>query len=123
MVSALQHWDRVQAMESPDGWAYRVGVNLLPRRMRRRAFERRLLIRSEAVDPPGLRTEVWEAVRALPRRQREAVALRYLLGFSEAEVARQKRVAEGTASATLATARARLAVLLAVDEVTEVDRR
>ena len=49
MVSALQHWDRVQAMESPDGWAYRVGVNLLPRRMRRRAFERRLLIRSEAV--------------------------------------------------------------------------
>ena len=57
---------------------------------------------------------MWEAVRALPRRQREAVALRYLLGFSEAEVARQMQVAVGTASATLAAARARLAVLLAL---------
>jgi RNA polymerase sigma factor (sigma-70 family) len=123
MVRALQRWDRVQAMESPDGWAYRVGLNLLRRRMRRRAFERRLLVRSKAVDPPGLRAEVWEAVRALPRRQREAVALRYLLGLSQAEVARQMEVAEGTASATLAAARARLAVMLADDEVTEVDRR
>ena len=123
MVRALQHWDRVEAMESPDGWAYRVGLNLLRRRLRRRAFERLLLNHSQAVDPPGLRTEVWEAVRLLPRRQREAVALRYLLGFSEAEVARHMHVAEGTASATLAAARARLAVLLADDEVTEVDRR
>ncbi len=113
MVRALQHWERVQAMESPDGWAYRVGLNVVRRRMRRRAFERRLLNRSKTVDPPGLRTEVWEAVKALPRRQREAVALRYLLGFSEAEVARQMQVAVGTASATLAAARARLAVLLA----------
>jgi RNA polymerase sigma-70 factor, ECF subfamily len=123
MVRALQRWDRVQTMESPDGWVYRVGLNLVRRKMRRRGLERRLLIRAKAVDPPGLRTEVWEAVRALPPRQREAVALRYLLGFSEAEVARQMQVAEGTASATLAAARTRLAVLLADDEVTGVDGR
>jgi RNA polymerase sigma-70 factor (ECF subfamily) len=108
MVRALERWDRVELMASPIGWTYRVGVNLLHRRSRRAAIERRLLGRSQPVAPPELHPEVWDAVRSLPVRQREAIALRYLLDMSEAAVADAMGIAVGTASATLATARAAL---------------
>ena len=44
------------------------------------------------------------ALQQLPRRQREAVTLRYLQGLSTAETARAMRCAEGTVKATLAKA-------------------
>ncbi|MCU1467961.1 MAG: putative polymerase subfamily sigma factor [Actinomycetia bacterium] len=40
---ALQHWERVAEMDSPEGWTYRVAVNIVRRGARRRALERRLL--------------------------------------------------------------------------------
>ena len=123
MVRSLEHWERVQMMNSPEGWAYRVAVNVLRRRMRRRALERRLLAKPEFVEMAELNTELWRIVKALPRRQREAVALRYILGLSEAEVAHRMGVAVGTASATLAAARSRLAPLLRNEEGAEVDHR
>jgi RNA polymerase sigma factor (sigma-70 family) len=73
-----------------------------------------------AAPPVELRPEVWAAVRALSARQREAIALRYVLDLSEAQVAEAMGVAVGTASATLAAARSRLGELLsdpADDEV------
>ena len=108
MVRALERWDRVERMASPAGWTYRVGVNILRRKARRSALERRLLRRPESVPPRELHPEVWDAIRSLPKRQREAVALRYLLDMSEAEVAEAMGVAVGTASATLVAARAAL---------------
>ena len=39
---ALERWDRVVEMESPSAWTYRVGVNLVRRRLRRAAVESRL---------------------------------------------------------------------------------
>jgi RNA polymerase sigma factor (sigma-70 family) len=56
--------------------------------------------------------EVWDAVRALPPRQRLAIALRYGAGCTEAEVATAMGIAVGTASATLVAARRSLAVAL-----------
>jgi RNA polymerase sigma factor (sigma-70 family) len=115
LVRALERWDRVQAMDSPEGWTYRVGVNLLRRRGRRRALERRHLARPEPAPSLVDAADVWLVVCALPRRQREAIALRYLLGLSEAEVAETMGVAVGTASATLASARVRLGAWLRED--------
>jgi RNA polymerase sigma-70 factor, ECF subfamily len=117
LVRALERWERVQAMDSPEGWTYRVGVNLLRRRGRRRALERRHLARTgpAPAQSPNDATDVWLVVCALPRRQREAIALRYLLGLSEAEVADTMGVAVGTASATLASARVRLGQWLRED--------
>jgi RNA polymerase sigma-70 factor (ECF subfamily) len=109
---ALERWDRVSAMASPEGWTYRVGLNVLRRRMRRASLERRILGRPEPATPSELHPEVWQAVKELSPRQREAIALRYLLGLSEAEVADALGVAVGTASATLSAARSRLAALL-----------
>ena len=108
MVRALERWERVEAMASPDGWAYRVGVNVLRRKARRLALERRLARRPQPVAPPELHPEVWDAIRSLPPRQREAIALRYLLDMTEAGVAQAMDVALGTASATLAAARSAL---------------
>jgi RNA polymerase sigma factor (sigma-70 family) len=108
MVRALERWERVERMASPEGWAYRVGVNVLRRKARRSAFERRFSSRAQAVAPPELHPEVWAAIRSLPQRQREAIALRYLLDMTEAGVAAAMGVAVGTASATLTAARTAL---------------
>lgn len=109
-VRAFERWDRVADMAEPEGWVYRVAVNVLKRRHRRRRVERVLLLRerSEPQPPPALDGDVWEAVRRLAPRQRQAVALRYVGGLTEAEVAERMGVAVGTVSATLHHARRNL---------------
>ncbi len=112
---ALGHWGRVSQMASPDAWVTTVAVNELKRRLRRRSTEARLLRRrrpAEHVSAPSSHPEVWEAVRALPERQRLAVVLRYVGDFDEAHVAEVMGVARGTVAATLHAARARLADML-----------
>ena len=117
-VRALERWDRVTTMESPAAWTYRVGVNLLRRRLRRAAFERRQLPEELAPVPsPAIEPELWDAVRALPVRQRTAVALRYVCDLSQEEIAAVMGVAPGTVSATLTVARRRLAAALRPLEV------
>jgi RNA polymerase sigma-70 factor (ECF subfamily) len=59
-----------------------------------------------------LALEVWDAVRGLPPQQRTAIALRYLLDLSQAEIATAMGIAPGTVSATLHAARRRLEPLL-----------
>jgi RNA polymerase sigma factor (sigma-70 family) len=114
-VRAYERWDRVRRMASPGGWLYRVALNYLRRRFRRQTLEQQLLRRQapETVAPASLDPHVWDAVRSLPRRQRTAVALRYVLDLPEAEVARLMGVSRGAASASLTTARRRLEDLLA----------
>src|SRR5437016_189390 len=105
---ALAAWHRVSGMDSPTGWTYRVALNLARRRARRAALEERLLRRVAPANdafPAEHAIELWDAVQALPPRAREAIALRYTAGLSEAEVAAAMKVAVGTASATLASAR------------------
>jgi RNA polymerase sigma factor (sigma-70 family) len=116
---ALAAWGRVGAMETPAGWTYRVGVNVLRRQARRVAIEARLLRRvvpATIATPTDDNVELWDAVRALPKRERLAIALRYAGGLPEADVAAAMGVAVGTASATLTSARRRLARALADDE-------
>ena len=115
-VRALERWNRVQAMQSPAGWTYRVALNALRRSKRRSAFEARVLRRErvrEAV--PQTNPELWEAVRALPPRQAQAVALRYVADLPEAEIASVMGVSRGTVASTLSDARAALAKEMARD--------
>jgi RNA polymerase sigma-70 factor (ECF subfamily) len=109
---ALERWERVSAMESPSGWTYRVGINLLRRQQRRRAVDpiavaaaaASLALRDDEFDP-----DLWHAVGSLPTRMRLAIALRYVADLTEADVASAMGVTPGSASATLAAARRRLA--------------
>jgi len=110
---ALERWARVGAMDSPEAWAHTVGVNLIRRRWRRAAVERRLAATpGSAGAPPSLTPELWQAVRTLPLRQRQAIALRYVLDLSQRQVADAMGIAPGTAAATLTTARRHLRALL-----------
>jgi RNA polymerase sigma factor (sigma-70 family) len=115
----LQAWDRVSTMHLPDGWTYRVAVNITRRVERRRAIERRLWPRlistSEVVPAPA--GEVWDLVRSLPPRQRTAVVLRYVGDLREEDIAAVMGVTRGTVAATLAKARRSLANLLGDIEV------
>jgi len=123
LVRAYEKWTRVEKLASPEAWAYTVGVNVLRRRARRAAIERRIIHRAGdvTVAPADMRADVWDAVRALPPRQRQAIALRYVLDLSETQVAAALGVAEGTASATLAVARRSLARALEDDDLVEGD--
>lgn len=121
---ALADWARVGQMRSPGGWIYTVAVNLLRRRQRRKQLELRFQRRQrpEPSSPVEVHPELWAAVAGLPDRQREAIALRYVSGLTEGEVAAAMGVSEGSASATLSKARRRLAEVLS-DETVEEDVR
>ena len=120
---ALARWARVGLMASPEAWTYRVAINIIRRRWRRRALEGRLLRRHPApteVPPPG--DEAWELVRALPPRQRTAVVLRHVADLTEADIAKAMGVTRSTVSSTLSAAHRTLAELLASERPQEVHR-
>ena len=117
---AWTHWRRVREMEAPMGWTYRVALNLLRTRQRRRRVEQRLLPRlvSRAeVEAPA--SEVWELVRALPLRQRIAIVLRYLGDLDERHIAEAMNVTRGSVASTLAAARRALGAALREDDIVE----
>jgi RNA polymerase sigma factor (sigma-70 family) len=58
------------------------------------------------------RTELVDAFRALPRRQREVLALRYFLDLSVADTAATLRISEGTVRSTASRGLATLARIL-----------
>ncbi len=108
-------------MDSPGAWTYRVALNVLRRRARRAGIEDVLLRRrwiDDAEMSPLLDPELWAAVRALPLRQRTAVALRYVDDLSYSEIASRMGIAVGTVAPTLAKAHQRLARSLGEEPVT-----
>ena len=115
---AYERWPRVRAMQSPAGWVYRVALNELRRRMRRRRLESQLLggARSDTLQAVDVDPELWAAVAALSTRQREVIVLRYVADLTEREVAAVLGISEGAASAALTVGRRRLAEQLAYQE-------
>lgn len=115
---ACADWRRVGEMASPGGWVYRVALNVVRRRMRRAALDRR------KVEPPpqvahDVDREIWAVVQQLPERQRVAVVLRYLLDLPEQEVAAAMGISRGTVASALAAARRRLASWLTEEEASD----
>jgi DNA-directed RNA polymerase specialized sigma24 family protein len=55
--------------------------------------------------------DLWAAVRRLPRRQRQAIVLRYVGDLAEHDIATVMGVHRGTVASTLAKAHRRLASL------------
>jgi RNA polymerase sigma-70 factor (ECF subfamily) len=118
----LERWARVRKLDAPAGWTYRVALNALRRAKRRRAMETRLLRRLAPTDVvPASDRDLWEAVRELPARQSQAIALRYVADLPEAEIARVMGIARGTVASTLSDARVRLAEMLREPALMEED--
>lgn len=117
---ALVRWDRVETMQAPTGWVYRVAVNHARRLARRKSVERSLLPRF--VSPPNMpleASEIWELVATLPERQRQVVVLRHVGNLKELEIAEALDISRSTVSTTLRDAHGRLGVLL--DDVPKED--
>jgi RNA polymerase sigma-70 factor (ECF subfamily) len=119
-----QRWVTVAAYERPGAWLRRVLINLATSRARRLAVEARGLARlgrqrrdEPAVDPDHAR--FWAAVRQLPKRQAQAVALFYLEDRPTAEVADILGCAEGTVRALLHQGRQTLRQQMAGDDTSE----
>lgn len=113
MVKALVNWSKVSTYQRPGGWCHRVVVNLCRSRARRRSTEAGYLarLRREEAQFDGPSTEAlsfWAAVRELPPRPRQVVALYYAGERSVREIARILDMPEGTVKSDLSRARAAL---------------
>jgi RNA polymerase sigma-70 factor (sigma-E family) len=114
-LRAYRDWDRVGSYEHQAAWVRRVAANLATSGLRRRLVEARALTRlarrwEPTVEPLAAHNaEFWAAVRTLPRRQAQAVALYYFQDLSVQQTATVLGCSEGTVKAHLAKARAALA--------------
>ena len=89
LMRTYAHWDRVSRLPWRDGWVLRVTANLAIRAARRLPgpTSASWLTEADPADAAVLRLTMMEALRALPKRQRESLVLRYFGGLSDAEVA------------------------------------
>jgi RNA polymerase sigma-70 factor (ECF subfamily) len=111
-VRAFERWSRVSRMAAPEGWTYRVALNLVRRRSRRAKREQQL-VRQPAPPPESTwDPDLWAAVRQLPDRERLAVALRYVADLPGTDIAELMGVAPGTVWSTLDNARRHLRAAL-----------
>ncbi len=95
LLRACRRWATVRSMESPAGWAYRVGINLASNRFRKARAERRAARRLEGQRPEAADATadvadvvtVRAAVAELTDLQRQAVILRFYFGMGSPQVA------------------------------------
>lgn len=88
LARAHLRWPRVGALPWREGWVLKVAVNeALRQRARRPDPAPAATTRPVGGLDAATRSDLVAALRRLPRRQREAVTLRYLVDLSEAEVA------------------------------------
>lgn len=111
-------WDKVQQRELLDGYVRRILVNE-HNSLWRRPWKRREYSTDDVpedghvtdVYDDGRRSDLWDFVQTLPRKQRAVVVLRYYEELSEAETAATLGISVGTvksqASRALAALRAR----------------
>src|SRR5687768_17893914 len=84
------------------GWLFIVSL----RRWRRRRFRERIfsplraLMRTATTSSPEVHIDLFDALAKLPRRQREVMVARYVVGLSQVETADALGIARGTVAAT-----------------------
>ncbi|HZT66194.1 MAG TPA: SigE family RNA polymerase sigma factor [Acidimicrobiales bacterium] len=113
---AFARWDRVGRLDYRQAWVLKVASNLAIDLARRRRPV--LPSRPAAPDPAGevaVRLTMVQALRSLPRGQREALVLRYLADLPEAEVAAALGVKQGTVKSHLHRAREAMRSRLGAD--------
>jgi RNA polymerase sigma-70 factor (ECF subfamily) len=106
MLRAFTRWETLSG-QRPAAWVRTVALNLCRSRWRRLQRDLRLAPRAFTVEAvPEVRDpDLLAALGDLPRRQREAVALRYWADLSVEECASMMGVSPGSVSQHLARAR------------------
>jgi RNA polymerase sigma factor (sigma-70 family) len=112
MARACLNWRKVADLPWRDAWVLRVASNLALDVAKRKRPRIPASVPADGEEAATLRLALTEAMRALPRRQREVIALRYLSDLSEADVASALNISPGSVkthtSRALAALRTRL---------------
>jgi RNA polymerase sigma-70 factor (ECF subfamily) len=121
MLVAYRRWREVGELERPDLWVRRTCANLAVSQFRRRMVELRAVSRLAGrrqvpVELSERAEDFWDAVQALPRRQAQAAALRFVYDMPIADIAATIGTSEGTVKQHLRRARTALANTLGVSK-------
>lgn len=93
---AMVQWRKLAALPHRQAWVSRVAANVAVDQIRKR-HPRGELVRDPVADPEHMPDhELAELLTGLPRRQREVLALRYVLDLPDAEIARSLGLSEGS---------------------------
>jgi RNA polymerase sigma-70 factor (sigma-E family) len=120
-IAVHRHWDRLRDPDKGLAYLRRAVVNQSRSTLRHRMVVARHVERgpdpsaTPDVEPDAgftQRAAVLEAMRALPQRQREVLALRYYLDLSEAEIADTLRISRGAVKSHASRGAAALRELL-----------
>jgi RNA polymerase sigma factor (sigma-70 family) len=107
-----ERWDRIDRIDDPVAYLFRSALNGFRMRMRRsRTAARRLLPVANARDPfddVNVREDVRRMLRGLPPRQRAAIVLTEIFGYSSEQAARIMRIRPTTVRALASQGRAAL---------------
>jgi RNA polymerase sigma-70 factor (ECF subfamily) len=124
-AAAHRAWPKVGAYDDPGAWVRRVVANKATSLRRRRSAEDRAFARfagrrtAPGTDGDLDEDAIWAAVRSLPRRQAQVVALTFLDELGAREVARILGCSEATVKTHLRRAKATLAERLGLEREAE----
>jgi RNA polymerase sigma factor (sigma-70 family) len=93
---ALSRWTAVGALPYREAWVLRVTVNLAVDTVRKKRPRPAADEHPDTTELATLRIALAHALATLPRRQREAIGLRYLSDLTDREVADVLGISEGT---------------------------
>jgi DNA-directed RNA polymerase specialized sigma24 family protein len=108
LTRAYQSWAKVQSLDSPAGWVYRVALNWALSSFRRRRPSKRAFHVIPADMPLPVDSAIERALKSLDVDQRSVVVCRYLLGWSEQETADILQIRPGTVKSRLSRASSQL---------------
>ena len=113
LAKTFLSWDRIRDREALDGYVRRVMVNAQTSFWRRRRPETPYdevpdVGSPDRTDQTDLHDALWQALAALPKRQRATVVLRYYEDLNENETAEVLGVSVGTVKSTTSRALAKL---------------
>lgn len=100
-LAAYRNWDKIARYDDPGAWVRRVVANRAVSGFRRRTAEAKAIVRLRSArhyvpEIPAESDVLWQEVRRLPVRQRQAIALRYLDSCATEEIARILECSENT---------------------------
>jgi RNA polymerase sigma-70 factor (ECF subfamily) len=104
-LEAVRHWSKLRTYDDPKAWLWLVALRRGAKWSKRRSRP------PVAVSPPApapeldLLIDLHDAIRGLPNRQREVVALHYFADLSIRVIAGQLCISEGTVKSQLHDAR------------------
>jgi len=120
-TAAFRHWHSIVAYDSPSAWIRRVTCNraasVLRRRMREAKAMMRLVGRTQTYIEMDQGDEAfWDAVRRLPLRQAQTVALYYMEDYSVRQISEVLDCSEGSVKTHLSRARDAVARQLRLED-------